>query len=740
MTVLHEAIPGVGGLPGTRTRAVFRPRTDLVTFEVLRHRLWQINVEYAQTLHLVSGSPVASEGSDFNTTIADSEGNLIGVGPYVQVHLSSLQLMFEHALKILGPERIHDGDMYLVNDPWCGAVHQNDAGVIAPVFRDGQQIAWVGSVVHQVDVGGTQKGSWNPFAYDVFDEAPRYRFLRVVSGSEPQPEVISTYVTNSRLPHQLELDLRAQIAGANVAVTRLNEILDRYGAPVVSDVMQDLMDYSEVRLREKLRKIPDGTWCADDYLEHDGHREHIYGIRVSVEKHGDELTVDFRETDPQSDGFVNCTYSSLLGFVFASVLGCLCQDIPGNSGVLRPIKILTNEGTINNATYPAPVSSGVVNAGTVTENVVAAALAKMQSCSDEFRQDAMAVWSGGSLRSNIFGKNQDGRTFGTHLQGSLGGAGARGFADGYSYSGSFTTPRPTHTNVESVEEMFPLLYMYRRNSPDSGGAGLYRGGIAVDEAFTVHGVDKVDVTVNMRGVNQSSGVGIVGGYPGSCYSVELIEHANPLGLLQDHRLPDDLAQLDGEHRFLPAKCQIVLNKGDLYVSRGSGGGGYGDPLRRDPLIVARDVRHGLVSARQVHDLYGVVLDEHWKPDLIATDELRQRIRQARRGNAVPEPSLPKDDSVPLVWLGPGLYVTNGAVVCDSCKSPLGPSVENPKLGMVRSEFRLDRAGPWMATAFGGDSPDFKLEEYACPTCGELFSVDTRHADEPTPKWDVRLKV
>jgi N-methylhydantoinase B len=739
VTVLDETAPrGPKSRDGARD-TVFQPRSDLVTFEVLRHRLWQINVEYAQTLHLVSGSPVASEGSDFNTTIADAEGNLIGVGPYVQVHLSALALMFEYAAKILGTDQIRDGDMYLVNDPWCGAVHQNDAGVIAPVFRDGKHVAWVGSVVHQVDVGGTQPGSWNPRAFNAFDEAPRYRFLRVVRDGSPQPEVIATYLTNSRLPNQIELDLRAQIAGANVALTRLNEIFERYGTQVVSDVMQDLMDYSELRLRAKLGAIPDGRWEAEDFLEHDGHREHIYAVRVSIEKRGDHLSVDFRGTDAQSDGFVNCTYASLLGFVFSSILGLLCKDIPGNSGVLRPVTILTDEGTINNATYPAPVSSGVVNAGAVTQNAMCAALAKMLACSETHRSDLMAPWTGGSMRCSVFGSNQDGRTFGTHLMGSLGGAGARSFADGYDYAGSFTSPRSTHTNIESVEESYPLLWLYYRRSPDSGGAGQFRGGIAANEAYTVHGINKLDITVNMRGVNQSSAAGIAGGYPGSCYSTEVIEQADPLTLLREHRLPADPSLLAGERRFLPAKCQIELRAGDLFVTRGAGGGGYGDPLRRHPSLVANDVRRGVVSSIQAGQLYGVELDSQGGADDVATQALRKQIRTRRAGGLASAQGRRIDGAEPMVWLGPAAYLTPTALVCASCHTALGQRDANPKGSMVRAEFRLDHGGPWMATAYGGDSPDFRLEEYACPNCGELFAVDQRQREDLDPSWDIRLQ-
>ena len=270
----------------------FKPRTDPVTFEVLRHRLWQINDEQGKTIISVSGSPVASEGNDFNVALTNAAGEIVACGPYIVIHVSAISLVVRAAIEMFGEDGIREGDMYLSNDPWLGAGHQNDVSVIQPVFWKGERIAWTASVIHQVDVGGTYPGSWNPKARSVFDEAPRYRLLKVVRDGTLQREVVATYLTNSRFPDLVELDLRAQVAAANVARDRLEGLMRRYGSDIVKNAMEDSLDYSQMLFQQRLQQIPDGQWYAEDHLDHDGHEEKVYTVRCLMSKAGDKLTFD----------------------------------------------------------------------------------------------------------------------------------------------------------------------------------------------------------------------------------------------------------------------------------------------------------------------------------------------------------------------------------------------------------------------------------------------------------------
>ena len=689
---------------------LFTPRVGMTLFEIVRHRLWQINDEQGQTLLNVSGSPVASEANDFNTAIMDSEGRLIAVGPYIMVHVSALSLFVENAISRLGRDNIVDGDVYVVNDPWCGAVHQNDVGIIKPVFGDGELVAWVGSVVHTVDIGGPVPGSWNPSAHTAFEEAPRYRFLRIVQGDVEQAAVLDTLRCNSRLGDALELDLRSQIAAANVCARRLDELFERYSIETVLAVFKDVQDYSEALLRAKLEDMPDGTWSARDYIDHDGHHDLIKAVRLSLTKRGSHLEFDFAGTDPAADGFVNCTYAALLGGVVSAVLAYLCGDIPWNGGVTRALSVHAEEGTVINAAFPSAVGAAPVNAGWSTLNVASITLAKMLTAAPA-SDAAMAVWVGSSFLYNVFGEDRLGDQFGTMMLAStLGGGGARSFADGYDNSGPLSSPKPSVINVETAEDRFPFLYLYRRKAPDSGGAGMFRGGLSAESAVAVYGTKRLKAIVSTLGTGHSSSAGIRGGYPGGGSNGILIRDAHPEDLINEGLTRAiGFSDADGPQEFLPSKCTLDLNEGDVLITVAHGGGGYGDPLRRDVGAVSTDVATGLVSVDEAQRLYGVAFTDAGLVDEAATaarrDEVRSRRRQGR----------------PLAVEAAGASglspeVLDALRTCSTC----GTGGHAERLSVTVSSHSLDTAGPWIARRYGGDSPYFQLDEYTCARCDDLL--------------------
>ena len=241
--------------------------------------------------------------------------------------------------------------------------------------------------------------------------------------------------------------------------------------------MADMLDYTEYLLRRKLREIPDGEWYAEDYLDHSGHQEKIHAIRLKLRKDDTSLTFDFTGTDGQADGPINSTFGGLLGGLFAGMAVFICNDIPWNDGILRPVQIISEEGTINNCAFPAPAAWGRSVAASHTRNVCSSAIGKMLSCSEAWRKNLMAVWSASAFVFNVFGKNQYGDRFGTMMVNShMGGGGARYFADGHDNSGSLNVPRASITNVESAEAIYPILYLFRRRASRFGWGRSISGG------------------------------------------------------------------------------------------------------------------------------------------------------------------------------------------------------------------------------------------------------------------------
>ena len=742
----------------------FKPGTDYVTFEVLRHRLWQINDEQGRTIVNSSGSPVASDANDFNVGITSADGQVVAFGAYVFYHLAGISITIKNALRFFGKEGIRQGDLYFSNDPYIGGLHQNDCSVLGPVHWQGKMIAWTGSVLHHVDVGGPVAGSWTVTARDAFQESPRYRYLRIADREGVCPEVMETALTNSRQPQLMEMDLRSQIAAANVAKERLYRLFQKYGTGTVEQAIRDIIDYSDICLRRKLLEIPDGEWYAEDYLDHNGHEDEIYSVKVVLRKRGDRLTFDFRGTAPDAPGFINTSIGGMLSGVFCGIAGFLCNDIPWNEGIFKCVEVISEEGTVNNARFPAAASMGAIGAGMSTANATAASIAKMLSCSEKHRKSVMGLWNASWLLYNIAGVGPDGRHFGAPiLDPKAGGGGARTDRDGLDAGGNLSTPKPSISNVESLELQYPILYVYRKRAVDSGGPGRFRGGFASSSAFTPHGVDKMTLVLATFGSDHSSAIGFWGGLPGGGSNGILCRDTDIWDRIHKGQFPEDLRDLNGEYAPMPPKAITELCRGDVFEGIPHGGGGLGDPLDRDIARVQADLTAGFISPQMARTAYGVELAPGaLEIDPAATKHRRLETRQERlrRGTAVDSavidrtqgvmnqgvanhaPAERGDNPPPgehRLPLGDALYVEDGIFRCTGCRRAIASVGENPKLGCLLIRASLKEANPYMAMRWAGESQRFKLAEYVCPGCGRLLFVDTRLNGEEGHWHDFRVE-
>ena len=710
-----------------------RAVVDPITFEVIKHRLWQIGDEQAATIKTISSSPIVVEGNDFNVGLFTRDGRVVTAGIGSLVHVTTMGSTIESIAARAGS--LAPGDVFLTNDPFLGALHQNDVVVASPLFRGASLVLWVANVLHHPDVGGIDEGSFCINARSLYQEPPRY-FLKLVDAGRLSREVEHTFVTNSRLPDAVALDLRAQLGAIHVAQRRLHALLAEYGEETVLAVMEQALAFAEAALRERLRSIPDGRWEADAWM--DGPRvgsDALVRVHVALEKRGDRLVFDYSGSDPQVDAAVNSTYHATYAGSVVPVYTYLCGgSIDWNDAVKRCVEVVAPPGTVVNATFPAPVSICTVGFRWLVTVVASKAVADMLSASGALRDCVCPSWSVSANCNNVFGTTADGKRVGALLSDHrAGGAAARTFADGFSHAGQPTSFSSNVANVESVEWKLPVLYLYRRQLTDSGGPGRFRGGLTAESALLPWGTDRLVLkSTNTAGTDQSNAAGSDGGYPGAGSQVALVRASGARAALLAGRSP--VALLDHAARiWLPSKAEALLGPDDVLLFYPPGGGGYGDPLEREPAAVAEDVRLGRVSPAGAARFYGVVFDATGAVDVARTARRRQRLRRARlRGSQVPVRQLAAYTAERQVGDAIDLALVDGAplLVCRGCRHLLGPALQAPEAAVARRWRPLAAAGPWLAVRWGGRSRRFALLETICPGCGRLLDVREQRAPEP----------
>ncbi len=618
-----------------------------------------------------------------------------------------------------------DGDIFIGNDPYIGALHQNDVQMIGPIYAGGEIIAWAGVEAHETDVGGMDFASWCPKAKEVWQEGIRIPCVKLVDQGEMREDVLEMIVTASRLPDQLGLDIRAFIATVNVARRRVTELVSRYGAKVVTEVMQRMIASSEARLRARLRELPDGVAHAADFIEHDGHNNVLYKIDCKAIKKGDTLTLDFSGSSKQAPGFINATRSGLTGGCAGGVLTTLGFDIQWNQGLLDPVKIVAPDGLICTAQFPAPVGSATVETIWSVSNASMAALNKLLATSPKYRHRAQCISDGCMATFNLGGVNQYGEPFGLHLMDPLAaGSGAFATKDGINAGGPITSPVSCIADVERNEQAVPLFYLHRRLVANTGGAGKYRGGQSAEVALTLGGIEKAMALVMTHGAESPNTAGLAGGWPGST-----VVQSMGWGAIEGG-LPNDSGKWE---RFGPKPGLMPMTNHDIYSVIWQGGGGWGDPLERQADAVARDVTSGAVTEQTAREIYGVVIDGA-AADPAATERQRESIRSARVGNFDTDPAK-RCAAKPVASLSEGLFVAQderGTHVVSRAGFILSTGNTNWRQGAKSVTFdKLPK--PYLIDLHD----DLRCTVHYCPASGTQLAVDFHRKGE-TPSDDLML--
>ena len=433
---------------------------------------------------------------------------------------------------------------------------------------------------------------------DVFQEGLRLPWLNLYRRGEPVADIVRIIRANVRIPRMTMGDINAQIAACNIAERALRELAGRYGSKRLGQLMTRLVDHTEKVVRAEIAGWPDGSASFVDYLDSDGIDVADVRIEVELRVHGDEVTVDLSGTAPMVRGALNATRSFTEATVYQAVMSAVSSQIPTTSGAFRPVNIVTTPGTVAHVVMPgASTMRGVT--GFRIFDAVNGALAQL------IPHRVPAAGEGGNSLAIFAGHAADGEPF-IYFELVVGTWGARPTADG---NDGLCNPAATAANipVEVAESEFPIMIECYGLVPDSGGPGRYRGGLAIERSWRTL-VSATTLQVRSDRQNHSP-YGLYGGLPGGRSTNELSNGGGP--------------------QAYPSMFSTTVGEGTLYHHRMAGGGGWGDPLERDPDAVAADVRNEKVGADSAREHYGVLLRSDGSVDETSTSELRAARRRKR---------------------------------------------------------------------------------------------------------------
>ncbi|MEE8247457.1 MAG: hydantoinase B/oxoprolinase family protein [Alphaproteobacteria bacterium] len=539
---------------------------DPITLEILHNGLRSVTDESYIAITKAAYSTNIKERRDHSTAIMDVRGRLIVQAENsLPIHLASMLGLMECLLAKYPPESIHEGDIFVANDPYeAGGTHLPDVNLAMPVFTEGNLLGFVCNLAHHADIGGMAPGSMAGGMSEIYQEGLRIPVVKLFSRGELVRDLFDILLLNVRVPEERRGDYYAQIAACRLGARRLDELLQRHGAERLNVAFETILDRTENRIRAAIAEIPDGTYRFEDVLDNDGMGTEDIAIRVTVGIAGDAARFDFAGTGPQVRGNINVTLNATQSAVYYTLKGMLDPDIPNNHGLIRSVEITAPEGTIVNARFPAAVA-GRANTTQRIVDVLIGALAQA------LPERAVGAANGANTTAVFFGDDPRGGGSYLYLETLGGGFGGRASKDGKDGVQVHIT-NTSNLPVEAIEMEYPLMVESYGLIEDSGGAGTHRGGMGLRRVIRPVGHEAVFSGMGERFRHQPWG--IFGGAPGATGRFAL-RHA------------------DGNETALDDKPSGVrFGPSEAIVMETPGAGGYGPPEARTAEALAADRRGG----------------------------------------------------------------------------------------------------------------------------------------------------
>jgi len=573
------------------------PKFDPFLREVIKYAFDAIADNMALTLMRTSHSGIVRDSLDFSTALSDATGQTIAQGVCTPMHLGCFQDALKNVIKSF-EEKIYQDDVFIFNDPFAAAgQHLPDIYITSPIFRDSRIVAWATALAHHSDVGGIVAGSNALGAHEIFQEGLRLPVVKFLERGVPNQALWDVITLNVRTPEKVMGDLQAQIAACKSCEKELGDLFDRYGVETVLQYADHLQDYAEELTKSEIRKVPNGIYSFTDHIDGLGKDPQPVVLNVKVIVEDETVIVDWEGTSKQVPGGINPSFPFTKSCAYAALRSILDADIPNCEGFSRPITVRAPLGSLLNPKFPAPCGARGITGYRMIDCLFGA-------LSSAVPDNVTADTTGGSTLPTISGYlNGKAYVFCETFMGTWGGTSKHDGQEGVPHMGA----NQSNVSVEMIEQDYPIRINQYGLVPDTGGAGQYRGGLALMREYeSLHDGALLNVRSDKRD------------FP-------------PHGLFngKNGKPSKNILNPDSKQKILPVLMTEVeaLNRGDVFRHIMAGGGGYGDPLKRKPDLVLKDVIEEKVTIAGAKEDYGVVIiktAEEFLVDSFATKKLRTK--------------------------------------------------------------------------------------------------------------------
>jgi len=549
-----------------------------ILIEVIKNRLNSIMDESVEVMRRTARSGTIVEIVDCSTVIWNEKGQMLSQASAIPLHVLSLQPVFEKLIKLFPPDTLSSGDVLCTNDPYLGdAQHLPDIAMIIPIFYKDKIVGYAGTMAHHQDIGGICVGGMPGNAEEIYQEGIRIPPVKLIEKNEMQHAILDIISSNVRTPRDFfEGDLRAQAAGCNIVKERYIELLEKYSVKVVKLHENALLDYAEKMMALEISKIPEGEYEFTDYIESE-FAEHK--IHVNVKVRGGKIICDFSGSDSQIKLPLNCMFSTTQSMSVYSICCFLDPNIPKNAGAFKLISTFAEKGSIVYPTEPSPCGNRNLLAHRIPD-LILGALSKV------LPEKVIAACYGSTSMYTFAIRDKESNNVAFVSSVGPGGMGASSKNDGQDAVCCHVS-NTLAFEMEAAELAAPLKVENYSIRNDSGGAGRYRGGCALNIQIKLL-ADEAKLSL-VGGRHRISPYGLFGGKGGKVASYSI-------------------KKADGKIEKLYANSYLTLRKNDTLIYETAGGGGYGDPFERDIPMVLKDVKDKYVSIKSAEEDYGVVID------------------------------------------------------------------------------------------------------------------------------------